>query len=1134
MKFNSLIAFAQPLLVLLATCLLSSSGMAQTTKPVLTVPNLDKNGITDVIFTGGSQKYLVTNGSDDNIKFWNPTAGHLIKTLTFGDNFTPRTLAWTQVGNLLAVPDFTHVAWVNPATFSVKRTERMPYADRAKGYEYATALFTYDGKTLYVAGGYYNELCVWKVAANGTVLTKIGTAKIEKLERDASGFLPADAKHGARHMTLSPDGRTLIISAGLSETFKVNTADGKISRLVQADGNCHVYSKQGRLVGSLFAASGQSSTVKIYEYESFRELGAVRVPYKVVYLAAFPKSNKVLIVGESRWGILDVDKGQIESQGNWPVSGVKTAIISPEESVVAIGGFGSGASILSLYDWKTGREVQPVGTSVFQSGSIYTSSNGSQFIITRFAAPSQVKILRVDQGSLSVRSLPYFQATYNAAVSDNGQQAMLSGREQTFAFNSAPSTQYTTVTHEIKNFRPKVVVSPDGKLGVALTTEGAWVYDMSTQSLLKKLAPKGMTMGNMTFNSDTREVQDAAFSPDGRYLVALCTGFLNAKKTVVCWDIFSGEERWKLDNLQYSNFKFSSDGRELLAIHAAGQEVKAIWLNPQNGATLRSVRLEYPAMNWDNYLDDGSIANDLSVLLTTHNKEVVIYNLKTGKPLGRYTPPGELYSAALLPGSQYGLVAYASVAANNAYHNALELFDFAKQKLLARIYLFDHSNDWAVITPGGQYDASPGAMQKMYYLQGTSTISLEALSTKFHVPRLLSQLLQGYIPPPDEIGKIKQPPTVKINPPITQRNLMVDDDAFIRKYEVSENKIALLVEATAPDDMVSEIRLFQNGKLVGSGTRNLLVEDDVPPPSMQRSQRYELTLLEGDNHFKAIALNRQSLESSPDEIIIQYKPTAPQPVIKPDIQLHLLIIGINQYKNAKYNLNYATADANAVRASLEKAATGLFSKINVHDLRDDRATKEGIMAAFEKVRSTSSPLDVFVFYYAGHGVLNAQKEFYLVPHDVTQMYGADQALAQKGISATMLQQFAKAVPAQKQLYILDACQSAGIIDQTTLRGAAEEKAISQLARSTGTHWLMASGSEQFASEFAQLGHGTFTYVLLEALSGKADNGDKRITVKEIDAYLQTVVPELTAKYKGTPQYPASYGFGNDFPVGVVR
>jgi uncharacterized caspase-like protein len=105
----------------------------------------------------------------------------------------------------------------------------------------------------------------------------------------------------------------------------------------------------------------------------------------------------------------------------------------------------------------------------------------------------------------------------------------------------------------------------------------------------------------------------------------------------------------------------------------------------------------------------------------------------------------------------------------------------------------------------------------------------------------------------------------------------------------------------------------------------------------------------------------------------------------------------------------------------------------------------------------------------------------------------------------------------------------------TSRGAAEEKAIAQLARSTGTHWLTAAGSEQFASEFTQIGHGVFTYVLLEGLQGAADrNGDQKITIKEMDAYLQDQVPVLTEKYKGTPQYPSSYGFGQDFPVGVKR
>ena len=180
-------------------------------------------------------------------------------------------------------------------------------------------------------------------------------------------------------------------------------------------------------------------------------------------------------------------------------------------------------------------------------------------------------------------------------------------------------------------------------------------------------------------------------------------------------------------------------------------------------------------------------------------------------------------------------------------------------------------------------------------------------------------------------------------------------------------------------------------------------------------------------------------------------------------------------------------------------------------------------------------MDIFIFYYAGHGVVSqeADKEFYLVPTDVTQLYGNDGALKQKGIAATELKKVASGIAAQKQLYILDACQSAGALT-TLARGAAEEKAIAQLARSTGTHWLTASGSEQFATEFDELGHGVFTYALLEAISGKADSGDQRVTVNELKAYIESRVPEISEKYKGNPQYPSSFGFGQDFPISITN
>ena len=43
-----------------------------------------------------------------------------------------------------------------------------------------------------------------------------------------------------------------------------------------------------------------------------------------------------------------------------------------------------------------------------------------------------------------------------------------------------------------------------------------------------------------------------------------------------------------------------------------------------------------------------------------------------------------------------------------------------------------------------------------------------------------------------------------------------------------------------------------------------------------------------------------------------------------------------------------------------------------------------------------------------------------------------------------------------------------------------------------------------------------------------------MTVNGLKNFLQTQVPVLMKKYNGVEQYPASFGFGNDFPVEVVK
>lgn len=98
---------------------------------------------------------------------------------------------------------------------------------------------------------------------------------------------------------------------------------------------------------------------------------------------------------------------------------------------------------------------------------------------------------------------------------------------------------------------------------------------------------------------------------------------------------------------------------------------------------------------------------------------------------------------------------------------------------------------------------------------------------------------------------------------------------------------------------------------------------------------------------------------------------------------------------------------------------------------------------------------------------------------------------------------------------MDACHSGGAVKSMNVRGAAtDEKAIIQLARRSGVVMIASSGTRQFATEFDELKHGVFTYALLEALDGKTDNGDKRVTVNELKFYIEERVPKLNEKKYG--------------------
>jgi uncharacterized caspase-like protein len=204
--------------------------------------------------------------------------------------------------------------------------------------------------------------------------------------------------------------------------------------------------------------------------------------------------------------------------------------------------------------------------------------------------------------------------------------------------------------------------------------------------------------------------------------------------------------------------------------------------------------------------------------------------------------------------------------------------------------------------------------------------------------------------------------------------------------------------------------------------------------------------------------------------------------------------------------------------------------VELHTLYDQEASRNNILKKLDELAGKIHPEDVFVFYYAGHGSI-VDNQFFFIPSETLRLYDLS-SLKENAIDAATLQDHFKNIKALKQLIVMDACQSGGSVELLATRGATEEKAIAQLSRSAGIHVMASAGSEQFAAEFTELGHGLFTYLLIKALQGDADGAPKdgKVTIYELKSYLDDQVPEMTKKLKGKPQYPYTFSRGQDFPV----
>lgn len=431
---------------------------------------------------------------------------------------------------------------------------------------------------------------------------------------------------------------------------------------------------------------------------------------------------------------------------------------------------------------------------------------------------------------------------------------------------------------------------------------------------------------------------------------------------------------------------------------------------------------------------------------------------------------------------------------------------------------FEHihvgEKDWMVKTKDSYFNGTDNARKSIHFVDGLKTYSVDQFFNEFYRPDLLPEIFKtrGSVDSDKSIqGKLKSSP-----PPAVQVATVAGTDS---------SKLTLYIKITDQGGGAANLKIFHNGKNVPVDQQAITL-----PSKKGESTVYKQTvdIVGGVNIFSATATNRDNVESDPRSA--EYFSAISSKVST----CHILAVGINEYKNQRMSLNYAKPDAQSFAQLIDQSSNQLFKNVELHTLYDQEASREKILAKLDELSAKVHPEDVFVFYYAGHGSM-VDSRFFFIPTESLRLYDI-KSLQKEAIEASVLQDKFRQIKALKQLIIMDACQSGGSVELLATRGAGEEKAIAQLSRSAGIHVLASAGSDQFATEFAELGHGLFTYVLMKALQGEADGAPKdgKVTIYELKSFIDDQVPEMTRKLKGKPQYPYTFSRGQDFPIVIEK
>lgn len=500
-------------------------------------------------------------------------------------------------------------------------------------------------------------------------------------------------------------------------------------------------------------------------------------------------------------------------------------------------------------------------------------------------------------------------------------------------------------------------------------------------------------------------------------------------------------------------------------------------------------------------------------------------------------------------------------------HDGLRLWDTSRPGwpvLLTTHFFADQG--FVTALPDGRYDTNLGPDTDLFRWvvpdRPFESLSPQTFMRDYYTPGLTQAVMTcSYfrdcataIPPPKPIAELNRVvPLVKI---LNVERGDLPHEAIVTVAAVEDR------DPSAPPGKTSgvyDLRLFRDFRFAAHTPdqqdlepqeelddwrkHNRLVDDDANPGDgvYQKVFRVLLPTAADLNQpaFAAYAFNEDRVKSE-TAYYVSYTRPAMQPA-KP--RAFVISIGIDAYEQQRLKLDYAAGDAVLINEQIADIPGYEMRKLVVAGTDGSKAkpTADAInmimamLAGFDRVEGLklldeagidgsvldqSSPDDLIIISFSGHGWADPQRNFYMLPSDAvwpeTEADGMDAPLPHTLVNMDEMAMWLRVMDAADIVLIIDACYAGASIETPNFKpGPLGDKGLGQLAYDKGIKILVATQAGDVAFEDSKLRHGLLTYALAGPGEGLVDadglvdgKRDGRISLDEWINYPIARMPTL--------------------------